>query len=52
MGLHESQNKKSKKWSYVYRKFGIMQRFNSEDTKDKSQIRVMEVKIFTYGETL
>ena len=36
----------------VYRKFGITQRFNVEDTKERSQIRVMEVKKVTYGETL
>ena len=47
---HENQNKKRKKWRY--RKFGITQRFNIEDTKDRSQIRVMEVKKVTYGETL
>ena len=44
MGRHENQNKKRKKWCYVYRKFGITQRFNIEDTKERSQIRVMEVK--------
>ena len=49
---HENQNKKRKKWHYVYRKFGITQRFNIEDTKERSQIRVMEVKKVTYGETL
>ena len=43
MSRHESQ-KKRKKWRYVYRKFGITQRFNIEDTKERSQIRVMEVK--------
>ena len=37
---------------YVYRKFGITQKFNIEDTKARSQIRVMEVKKVTYGETL
>ena len=41
---HENQNKKRKKWRYVYRKFGITQRFNIEDTKERSQIRVIEVK--------
>ena len=46
---HENQNKRPKKWRYVYRKFGITQRFNIEDTK---KIRVMEVKKVTYGETL
>ena len=49
MSRHENQNKKRKKWRYVYRKFGITQRFNIEDTK---KIRVMEVKKVTYGETL
>ena len=48
---HENQNKKRKKWRYVYRKFGITQKF-IEDTKERSQIRVMEVKKVTYGETL
>ena len=56
MSRHEDQNKKSKKWRYVYRKFGITQRckpiFNVEETKERSQIRVMEVKKVTYGETL
>ena len=52
MSRHENQNKKRKKWRYVYRKFGITQRFNIEDTKERSQIRVMEVKKVTYGETL
>ena len=52
MSLHENQNKKRKKGRYVYRKFGVTQRFNIEDTKEKSQIRVIEVKKVTYGETL
>ena len=52
MSRHENQNKKRKKWRYVYRKFGITQRFIIEDTKERSQIRVMEVKKVTYGETL
>ena len=43
MSRHENQNKKRKKWRYVYRKFGITQKFNIEDTKERSQIRVMEV---------
>ena len=50
MSRHENQNKKRKKWRY--RKFGITQRFNIEDTKDRSQIRVIKVKKVTYGETL
>ena len=37
---------------YAYRKFGIKQKFNAEDTKERSQIRVMEVKKITYEETL
>ena len=45
---HENQNKKRKKWRYVYRKFGITQKF----IKERSQIRVMEMKKVTYGETL
>ena len=35
---------KNKKWRYVYRKFGNTQRFNIENIKERSQIRVMEVK--------
>ena len=42
--------------TYVYRKFGITkrfkQRFNIEETKERSQIRLIEVKKVTYGETL
>ena len=49
---HETQNKKRKKQRYLYRKFGIKKRFNIEDTKERSQIRVMEVKKVTYGEIL
>ena len=49
MSRHESQNKKPKKWCYIYR---ITQRFNIEDTKQTSQIRVVEVKETTYGEAL
>ena len=52
MSRHENQNKKRKKWRYVYRKFGITQKFSIEDTKERSQIRVMEAKKVTYGETL
>ena len=52
MSRHENENKKRNIWRYVYRKFGITQRFNIEDTKERSQIRVMEVKKVTYGETL
>ena len=52
MSRHENQNKKRKKWRYVYGKFGITQKFNIEDTKERSQIRVMKVKKVTYGETL
>ena len=52
MSQHENQNKKCKKWRYVYHKFGITQRFNIEDTKERNQIRMMEVKKVTYGETL
>ena len=51
MSRHENQNKKSKKWYYVYCKFGITQRFDIEDTKEESQIRVMEVQKVTHGET-
>ena len=52
MSRHENQNKKRKKWRYVYRKFGITQRFNIEDTKGRSYVRVIEVIKETYGETL
>ena len=38
MSRHENQNKKRKKWRYVYGKLGITQRFNIEDTKERSQI--------------
>ena len=48
MSRHENQNKKRKKWRYVYRKFGITQRFNIEDTKGRSQIRVVEVKRYIW----
>ena len=44
--------KERKKWRYAYGKFGITQRFNIEDTKERSQIRVMEVKKVICGETL
>ena len=50
-GRHEKQNKKRKKWRYFYRKFGI-RGFNIEDTKERSHIRMKEVKNVTYGETL
>ena len=52
MSQHEHQNKKRKKWRYIYRNFGITERFNIEDTKERNQIRVMGVKKGTYGETL
>ena len=35
MSQHENQNRKCKKWRYVYHKFGITQRFNIEDTKGR-----------------
>ena len=44
MSGHENQNKKRKKWRYIYRKSGITKIFNIVDTKKRSQIRVMEVK--------
>ena len=44
MSRHENEKKKRNIWRYVYRRFGITQRFNIEDTKERSQIRVMEVK--------
>ena len=43
---------KRKQWRYVYLKLGITQRFNTEDTIERGQIRVMEVKNVTYRETL
>ena len=46
------QNKQRKKQRYIYRKFGITQRFSIEGTKERSQIRMMEVKKVAYGETL
>ena len=52
MSQHENQNRKRGKWRYVYRKIGITQRFNIEDTKDRNQIRVVEVKKTTYGDAL
>ena len=52
MSRHENQNKERKKWRSVYHKSGNIQRFNIEDTKERSQIRVMEAKKDTYGETL
>ena len=44
MSQHEDQNKKRKKLCYIYHKFAITQRFYIEDTKERSHIRVMEVK--------
>ena len=44
MKRNENENKKHKNWRYIYCKFGITQRFNIENTKERSQIRVMEVK--------
>ena len=38
--------------AYVYDKFDIAQGFNIEDTKDRSQIRLMEMKKITYRERL
>ena len=52
MSRHENQNKKCKKWRYVYRKFDITQKFNIEDIKLRSRIRVMEVKKIAYGQIL
>ena len=36
----------------AHRKFGITQRFDIEEAKKRSQIRVMGVKKVTNGETL
>ena len=44
MRQHENPYKKRKKWRDVYRKSGITQRFNIENTYKRSQIRVMEVQ--------
>ena len=44
MSRLENQNQKRKIWRYVCHKFGITQKFKIEDTKERSQIRVMEVK--------
>ena len=44
MGRHENQNKKREKLCYLYQKLGITQRFNIKDTKQRSQITLMEVK--------
>ena len=44
------ETNKRKKWRYAYRRFGITQTFNIEDTKERGQISVMEVKKVTYGE--
>ena len=52
MSRHKNQNKKREKQRYVCRKIGITQRFNIKDTKQRSQIRVDEVKEPTYGEVL
>ena len=52
MSRHKNQNKKREKRRYVYRKIGITQRFNIEDNKQRSQIRVDEVKEPIYGEVL
>ena len=52
MNGHENQTKKRKKCRYIYRTFGITQIFNIEDTKERTQIRVIEVKKVTYEETL
>ena len=49
---HEYQKKNLSRWHYVYRKTGTTQRFNIEDIKQSSQIRLVEVKETTYGEAL
>ena len=43
---------KMQNMAYVYDKFDIAQGFNIEDTKDRSQIRLMEMKKITYRERL
>ena len=52
MSRNENQNKKHKKWCSVHRKSGVTQKIDTEDTDERSQIRVMEVKKVTYGDTL
>ena len=46
------KTKNAKKWRYVCRKFDITQGFNIEYIKERSQVRVMEVKQVTFEETL
>ena len=48
MSRRKIQKKKRKKWRQVYRKFGITQRFNTDDTKRRNQIRAMGVKKVAY----
>ena len=48
----KNAKKKKKKWRYFYRTFGITQRFNIEDTKGRSQIRMIAIKNVTHGEAL
>ena len=52
MSRHENQNKKRKKWRYVYRKLGITQKFSIEDTEERSQIRVMEEKSYIWRDIM
>ena len=54
MSRHENQNekRKAKRKTNVYRIFGITQKFNIEDNNERNQVRVMEMKKVTYGETL
>ena len=52
MNRHENQNKKREKWRYVYPRIGITQRFNIKHTKERSEIRVVEVNKATYREAL
>ena len=40
MSRHGNQNKKRKKWRYDYRKFGIKQRFNIQDTKNYKKLHM------------
>ena len=42
------KTKNAKKWRWVYRQFGITQRLNTEDTKKRSQISVMEEKSYLW----
>ena len=52
INLIKKRDKKREKWRYFQRKIDITQRFDIEDTKQRSQIRVVEGKKATCGKTL